>query len=341
VVNLYGLSIQRNGESVFNIDSKGCEVNFDSELIQGFFSKNEGKRNIFEDYGEKEGAHSLEVRLGDVGLDIVQKRSEIDGISSSSFRSMSDQYFVSGFLDDLLIKIAKVFQHRKISWIGANRNVTSQKLIINSESGFIADSYLNKQAITELNKWLKTTNIINLGYQFILNEVKSIEGIETDDLTLTEFGVKKDDKLYALNEVGSGISHVFQILISVFNKPELLIIQQPELHLHPSLQVQLINSIISLSKQFGIQVVIETHSEHVIKAAQLEISKGVSSDKSLLTAEELNVLYISKNKEGFSSVKKIEVDKTGSFTEPWPDDFFELSADLGLERLRQGYKSKN
>jgi len=89
------------------------------------------------------------------------------------------------------------------------------------------------------------------------------------------------------------------------------------------------------------QLIIETHSEHFIKAAQLELAKNLNRDKPNFKKEDLSVLYISKDKSGFSNVKQMEMDETGAFTEPWPDDFFELSADLSLERLRQSYKSRN
>jgi predicted ATPase len=96
-----------------------------------------------------------------------------------------------------------------------------------------------------------------------------------------------------------------------------------------------------LSVKKNIQIIIETHSEHIIKAAQLEIARSLNYNKPIITKDNVSVLYVSKDEDGFSKVKQIQLDKTGAFEEPWPDDFFELSADLSIERLRNSIKSRN
>ena len=229
-----------------------------------------------------------------------------------------------------------------LDWIGPNRLVTNKSYTIDGEKDFIEDSFLNKEAIVSMNQWLKNNDFLNLEYQFVFNETKKGKG-NIKSIDIKEFGVKKNDdnKFLKLSDVGSGIGHIFQIILPFFNDTEFLIIQQPEIHLHPSLQVQLARALFSLAHEKKVQLILETHSEHFIKAAQLEIARSSNQKLSSISKDDLSVLYIAKDESGFSKVRQIQLDETGAFTEPWPDDFFELSADLSMERLRQSFKSRN
>lgn len=296
------------------------------------------------------------VRVDDIHIDLNElrvdrniRRTESGSLSLKDILSNEGQLEVS-VINDIIQSLFIVWvdeekkrnpEQNPLDWIGPNRFVSDKSCTINGEKGFIEDSFLNNKAVNEMNEWLRKTEFINIGYDLIVNEPDNSEADAS--YRLKEFGVKKygEEAFLKMSQVGSGITHAFQMILPFFNNIELLIIQQPEIHLHPSLQVQLSKALIALSEEKGVQLIIETHSEHFIKAAQLEIVKGLSQYMPTLFAEDLNVLYISKNEDGFSTVKRIKVDETGSFTEPWPDDFFDLSADLSLERLRQSYKSRN
>jgi len=260
--------------------------------------------------------------------------------------SVSEKRKIVQFLNNEIDKLFGLFQFswqtNLVGWIGPNRTILNNNISVNHEKGFIDDRFLNKKAIDKMNDWLKSTDTIDIPYQFVLHESYSKAG-----LLVKEYGLIDQDSgnFLTLYEVGSGIAHIFLILLAFFNDLVGLIIQQPEIHLHPALQVQLARAMIELTNEKKgdeyFQLIIETHSEHFIKAAQLEIARNLNSEESNFKKEFLSVLYISKDKSRFSKVKQMELDETGAFTEPWPDDFFELSADLSLERLRQSYKSKN
>ena len=264
----------------------------------------------------------------------------------SDEKSVSDKRMIARFLNDKLDKLFELFQYSWqndfVGWIGPNRTILNNNISINHEKGFIDDRFLNKKAIDKLNDWLKSTDTIDIPYQFVLHESYSNAG-----LLVKEYGLidQESGDFLTLYEVGSGIAHIFIILLPFFNDMAGLIVQQPEIHLHPSLQVQLARAMIELANEKKgedyFQLIIETHSEHFIKAAQLEIAKNQNYINRYFRKDDLSVLYVSKDESGFSKVKKIELDEAGAFTEPWPDDFFELSADLSLERLRQSYKLRN
>lgn len=140
------------------------------------------------------------------------------------------------------------------------------------------------------------------------------------------------------SEVGLGIIQVLPILANMAaHENALLVIEQPELHLHPAQQSKLAQLVVKNYQEHGNRFMIETHSEHFIKTVQLEIARGKSQQQNVaaLKKEDVQILYVDKDKKrGGSFVREIKLTDEGSFSEPWPDNFFEASADITLERLR-------
>jgi len=71
--------------------------------------------------------------------------------------------------------------------------------------------------------------------------------------------------------------------------------------------------------------IIETHSEHMIRGLQLLIAKGK------LKLNDVGIYYISKNRLGNSTVKKMELLENGFFADKWPDGFFDSATKLQEE----------
>ena len=95
-----------------------------------------------------------------------------------------------------------------------------------------------------------------------------------------------------LSDVGFGVSQVLPVLVQCFYAPEksIILIDQPEVHLHPYAQsaladvmIDVIESKSDLGKGFkerNIQLIIETHSEHFLRRLQRRIAEGkLSEDK--------------------------------------------------------------
>jgi len=144
---------------------------------------------------------------------------------------------------------------------------------------------------------------------------------------LFENNLKVEVKPY---DVGIGISQVLPIIVAVLTqKNPILAIEQPELHIHPALQVELADLFIDgINKNPEVIYLIETHSEHFILRLLRRIRNASSTDKMnlKLKPEHLNIYYI-ENEDILTNVKKITVNERGRFNEKWPKGFFEERID--------------
>ncbi len=125
-----------------------------------------------------------------------------------------------------------------------------------------------------------------------------------------------------LPDVGFGISQVLPVLTELFYAPSkaIIIIEQPELHLHPKAQAELADVMIDAIKTRengeprNIQLLIETHSEHFLRRFQRRIAED-AIDSNTVKA------YFADSSECPAQLKALELDKFGNIAN-WPKDFF-------------------
>ncbi len=125
-------------------------------------------------------------------------------------------------------------------------------------------------------------------------------------------------KSHKATNVGFGISYSLSIVTALVaaKKDSIVIIENPEAHIHPSGQSKL-GQLIALTANAGVQVLVETHSEHVINGSRVMIRKE------LIPADELNVMYVVRlPDQEQSTVQCIKANKMGQLSE-WPDGFFD------------------
>jgi len=136
-----------------------------------------------------------------------------------------------------------------------------------------------------------------------------------------------------ITDVGFGVSQILPVLVLLYYVPEgsIVILEQPEIHLHPAVQSGLADVIINAIVTRGIQVVVESHSEHLLRRLQLRVAdETISSDKVSL--------YFCQTTGGVSQATPLDIDLYGTI-ENWPphffgDEFGEIAAinRAGLER---------
>jgi hypothetical protein len=92
------------------------------------------------------------------------------------------------------------------------------------------------------------------------------------------------------------------------------ILEQPEIHLHPSVQAGLADMFIEVIKTRNIQIIVESHSEHLLRCLQRRIAEEqLPFDQT--------ALYFSSSQNGESKLEELQLDPYGNITN-WPPHFF-------------------
>ncbi|MBP5654730.1 MAG: DUF3696 domain-containing protein [Clostridiales bacterium] len=109
-----------------------------------------------------------------------------------------------------------------------------------------------------------------------------------------------------------------------------IVIEQPELHLHPAAQSELAELFAEAVIDTENKLLIETHSEHLIRKIQVL----VSDPNCRLTNEDVAVFYVDKSEDGGAFVKELKILPNGKFAEKWPSGFFDKAHELSMELLK-------
>lgn len=119
-----------------------------------------------------------------------------------------------------------------------------------------------------------------------------------------------------ITDVGFGVSQILPVLVLCLYVPEgsTLILEQPEIHLHPAIQSGLADILIDARKRRNVQILVESHSEHFLRRLQRRIAEED------LRGDDVGVFFCEAIPQG-SSVTKLEINLFGAIAN-WPKDFF-------------------
>lgn len=200
-----------------------------------------------------------------------------------------------------------------------------------------------------LNKFLGE-EYLNSGYQFRKKELSYIATAFIKNMTSESFNTsiinnyKTDTKQWVLwdeknnievkpHDIGVGISQLLPFLIAMIYDIRrdgiinMVAIEQPELHIHPKMQVELGDVLINRA-QMGMPLFIESHSEHILlrllRRIRQTTNDEVPPERKQFYPENLSILYVNPPKDNNQSpqIYKLRVDKDGEFKDRWPEGFF-------------------
>jgi predicted ATPase len=169
--------------------------------------------------------------------------------------------------------------------------------------------YLGEDAKTleqQIQEWLKV----------IFGEAKfKVE--DKGDIIYLYFNTKNDANWYKPSNVGFGFSYILPIIVSglIAKEGEILIVENPEAHLHPRAQSKL-TQFLSKVASTGVQVFIESHSEHILNGLRIaSINQDID-----INNEDISILYFHEKEEGYFT--EIPILVNGDIAQ-WPDGFFD------------------
>lgn len=170
-------------------------------------------------------------------------------------------------------------------------------------------SLRNKALMTELNYWLNTRfKLLRNVRMADVDRSGTIKTLIADD--------RKGSRDVNLASTGCGISQLVPVIVHTVLTPQsgCLLVEQPEIHLHPSAQADLADLFVENARH-NRQFIIETHSEHFILRLRRRVAEG------RLKPEKVRIFAVEK-KGGQTRITQLNLKRSGHFEE-WPQGFFE------------------
>ena len=137
------------------------------------------------------------------------------------------------------------------------------------------------------------------------------------------------DDSVPLSAVGVGVSQVLPIIVQclVAGPGALILLEQPELHLHPAAQQRLADFLIACTN-WGQRILVESHSEYLVLRLRRRIAEDVSDE----LRRQVAILFAERDKQGDTAFREVEMNEAGGVVE-WPDGFFDQGQNEAHELL--------
>ena len=155
--------------------------------------------------------------------------------------------------------------------------------------------------------WLEYLDLIEYFY---------LDEIEGTNLHRVMVKTPSSEVLTPLTDVGFGVSQVLPALVLLYYVPEgsTVLMEQPEIHLHPAVQSGLADVMINVSAARNVQIIVESHSEHLMRRLQRRVAEREADSKDVK-------LYFVSSREGQAQISDLRLNEWGEI-ENWPDKFF-------------------
>ena len=240
------------------------------------------------------------------------------------------KYQNAGFLTDLQFAFEELFAgvyylgplreypRRNYSWAGAEPADMGQRgervvdaLLAARQQGKKVDPGKGKRKIPlerYVADWLRRLGLI---HDFRVELISS-----ESNFYRVRVRKSKSSAPVLITDVGFGVSQILPVLVLCYYVPEgsTILLEQPEIHLHPSVQAGLADVFIDAVERRNVQIIFESHSEHLLRRLQRRVAEEKIDPESA-------ALYFCEMDNGRSDLRPLKLDLFGNITN-WPDGFF-------------------
>lgn len=312
-----------------DLKSKPINIGSAKDAIYQFASKNEIAFCIVTDKNELQ--YVFEAKDSELGKTVMYKPDTVNHISDKENLSLENIFdrnfqFISAARlgpqpfyqkDDVVVDI-----YNQISVIEGRAEHFIHYLMVNQDKPVLTQ-LLNASSKAEdlfyqTSAWEKE---ISNGVNVVVEDLGNL-GYELKYQFTTESKEGRTDIFKSIN-VGFGLSYVMPIIVAILSAPvgALLLLENPEAHIHPNGQAKLAE-LICLAAEAGVQIIVETHSDHIINGILVQSKKFEDSGKGI-NRDKVSVYHFSRDEQEHKSVATIIPIETGGIMKHTPHGFFD------------------
>lgn len=186
---------------------------------------------------------------------------------------------------------------------------------MDAEEDFVYDSNSKLTFGGQVSYWLNKI----MGYTVKANEIEKTEFIQV---------LYRNDKVpfeMRPKNVGTGVTYITELIIAALacKEGDVLVIENPEIHLHPSGQSELVKLLAFLA-QCGVQIIVETHSDHIYNG----IRKCIHQDE--IDSDKASIYSFKQDEKGCSVPINIPINEEGKALKNSEGFFDQINKDLDV-----------
>ena len=286
-----------------------------------------------------------------ITINLHEDDSQLQFVFGNKGSSIKDMIPLNDRVGDLTILNKSAVFSNRFQYIGASRwepresyplNTTLVELKnqISEEKGRceLVVHYLHQYGNNPINEYLKQDGFDSL---LLRDQVSAWENVISKGVNVT---VRPNGKSFVLKysyanvvshefsptNVGFGLSYALPIIVALLSAKEgdLIIVENPETHLHPAGQSE-IAKLIAYAAQIGVQVIVETHSDHIINGILVATKKFENGERGI-DKEKVNIVNFRKDESSQTSIaESVSIIGDGKI-DIQPEGFFDQTEkDLG------------
>lgn len=226
-------------------------------------------------------------------------------------------------------KVPSLFDDKGLYYLSANRTiadtekVTYGKIMVVPDGRnlfSVFDMEKSNTVIEELRKYEESYTLqsqVNYWLTYITGQKLEVTTEKPlDDLVVIKYTSDGLNNISPSN-LGTGVTHLAKVLIACLRAKQgnVILVENPEIHLHPSAQAKL-GEFFAYVANAGIQIIIETHCEHLINRVQYAVYNHE------IKHDDIIILYKGNVTDPF---KEIPLQNNGHFNVPFPEGFFDAT----------------
>ena len=348
------LLLLKQNESISNIDSlklKGEYIKIDdleNILYQEYIPKNTYKEEI-------DNKVKVEIKEVDIKIKLISNEisSELNFVRTKKTFSKDDEVYevtinYTPFIDNIpnqMNLFASNFQfldtnriapqtmyemsteHLKNGLLGLQGEYTAHYLNVHKNNKINISALKHHKAMT--NRFIENISLwlseISDGIEISTNIYPELGLVSL--LYSYNYGAKRTNSYTPLN-VGFGITFILPIIVAILKakKGDLLIIENPESHLHPKGQSK-IAELCAIASANGVQIIVETHSDHFLNGIM------IATKNKILKPKESKIYFFKKEKDELNTkIDELNINSEGKI-DKWSKDFFDQYENDMMELL--------
>ena len=261
-----------------------------------------------------------------------QLNDEADDVSSGIIELDNTKDDLKDWIDELVATI----ENESFYYLGANPSKQSALFYLRDKNNALAQSIhefkqldIGESSIEGMfvKKWMREFEV---GHSYKIDFYAG---------EAYQFHVLEDDgRVNHLSDKGMGSLQAMLLILRVaslvrINKKDkktiTLLVEEPELNLHPALQSKLTEFFHEVNKEFGFNFIVETHSEYMIRKSQVFTHIEEYGDKDSLNPNPFKTFYFPVD----DSPYEMRYRKDGAFVDEFRKGFFDVSSDLAFDIL--------